>query len=65
MAEKDGYLVSLRTSESSGVPRGVMIREMDCRIVVSEFELQTRYYVHFRTNTQGKGMNTLILPAMG
>ena len=24
---------------------------MDCEIVVSEFELQLRYYVHFRTNT--------------
>ena len=38
---------------------------MDCGIVVSEFELQPRYYVHFRANTLGKGMNLLILPAMG
>ena len=38
---------------------------MDCGIVVSEFELQSRYYVHFRTNTLGKSMNPLILPAMG
>ena len=38
---------------------------MDCRIVVSEFVLQSRYYVHFRANTLGKGMNPLILPAMG
>ena len=38
---------------------------MDCGIVVSEFVLQSRYYVHFRTNTLGKGMNTLTLPAMG
>ena len=30
---------------------------MDCRIVVSEFVLQLRYYVHFRANTLGKGMN--------
>ena len=29
-----------------------------------EFELQSRYYVHFRANTLGKGMNPLILPAM-
>ena len=34
-------------------------------IVVSEFELKSRYYVHFRTNTLGKGMNTLILQTMG
>ena len=48
-----------------GCPRGVMVKAMDCRIVVSEFELQSRYYVHFRANTLGKGMNLLILPAMG
>ena len=38
---------------------------IDCGIVVSEFVLQLRYYVHFRTNIPGKGMNPLILPAMG
>ena len=48
-----------------GCPRGVMVKLIGCRIVVSEFELQTRYYVHFRANTLGKGMNPLILPAMG
>ena len=31
-------------------PRGVMIKAMDCGIVVSEFELQSCYYVHFREN---------------
>ena len=45
--------------------RGVMVKVTDCRIVVSEFELQSRYYVHFRANNLGKGMNPLILPAMG
>ena len=34
-------------------------------IVVHEFELQSRYYVLFRANTLGKGMNPHILPAMG
>ena len=34
-------------------------------IIVSEFELRSHYYVHFRTNTFGKSMNPLILPAMG
>ena len=47
-----------------GGPRGVMVKAMDCRIVVSDFVLQSRYYVHFRANTLGKGMNPLILPAM-
>ena len=49
-------------------PRGVMVKAMDCGIVESEFELQSRHYVHFRANTLGKGMkgmNPIILPAMG
>ena len=45
--------------------RGEMVKGMDCRIVVNEFELQSRYYINFRWNTFGKGMNPLILPAMG
>ena len=53
------------TQSFGGCPRGVMVKAMDCRIVVSEFVLQSRYYVHFRANTRGKGMNPLILPAMG
>ena len=48
-----------------GCPRGVMVTAIDCGIVVSEFEPQSRYDVHFRANTLGKGMNPLILPAMG
>ena len=50
----------------AGCPRGVMVKAMHCGIVVHEFVLQSRYYVHFRANTLGKGMNPLILPpAMG
>ena len=30
--------------------RGVMVKTMDCGIVVSEFVFQLRYYVHFRAN---------------
>ena len=41
-----------------------MVKAMDCGIVVSEFELQLRYYVHFQANTLGKGMNPFFLPAM-
>ena len=44
------------------LPRGVMVKAMNCGIVVREFVLQSRYYVHFRANTLGKGMNPLILP---
>ena len=51
--------------EEEGCPRGVMVKAMDCGIVVREFVLQSRYYVHFRAITLGKGTNPLILPAMG
>ena len=48
-----------------GCPRGVMVKALDCGIVVREFVLQSCYYVHFWANTLGKGMNPLIFPAMG
>ena len=48
-----------------GCPRVVMVKAQGCGIVVSEFELQSRDYVPFRTNTLGKGMNSLIQPANG
>ena len=44
---------------------GVMVKVMDSGIVVSELKLQSCYYIHFQTNTLGKGMNPFILPAMG
>ena len=43
---------------------GVTVKATDCRIVVSKFEQQSHYYIHFQTNTLGKGMNPLIPPAM-
>ena len=46
-------------------PRGVMVQALDDGIVVIEFESQSHYYVHFRTNPLGKGRKPLILPAMG
>ena len=56
----------LGINNKTGCPRGVMVKAMNCGIVVREFVLQSRYYVHFRANTLGKGMNPLILPpAMG
>ena len=48
-----------------GCLRGVMAKAIDYGIVVSEFVLQSRTYVHFRANTLGKGINPFILPAMG
>ena len=42
-----------------------MVKALDSGIVVSEFDLQSGYYVYIRTNTLGKGMNPIILPAIG
>ena len=47
-----------------GYPRGVMVKAMDYGIVVSNFVFQSHCHVHFWANTLGKGMNSLILPAM-
>ena len=64
---KQSVLINTRPNkthqkEQKGCPRGVMVKAMNCGIVVREFVLQSRYYVHFRANTLGKGMNPLILP---
>ena len=48
-----------------GCPYGIMVKVLDCGIVVCEFEHHSRYYVHCRTNTLEKGMKPLILPAIG
>ena len=62
------WMVSTRpliSKSFEGCPRSVMAKATDCGIVVSEFVLQSRYYVHFRANTLRKGINPFILPAMG
>ena len=41
-----------------GCSCGAMVKAVDYRIVVSEIELQSRYYAYFRTNTLGKGTNS-------
>ena len=43
----------------------VVANVLDCGFEVSEFELQSRYYVHFWTNTLRKGMNPLITLLFG
>ena len=37
--------------------RGVVSDILDCNIVVSEFELLSRYCIHFWTNMLGEGIN--------
>ena len=46
-------------------PHGIMVKAMDCGIVVSEFELQSCYYTHFRTNTLGKRYEPPYPPSCG
>ena len=48
-----------KTLREGDCPRGVMVKALDCGIVVNEFELQSRYYVYFLTNILAKGMNPL------
>ena len=42
--------------------RGIMANVEDWDIIGREFELQSCYYVHFRTR---KGLDPVVLPAMG
>ncbi len=53
------------TSSNPGGPCCIMVKVMDCGIVVSEFVLQSRYYVHFQANTLRKGMNSPYPPNYG
>ena len=52
-------------NKNRGCPRGVMVKAMDFGIVVSEFVFQSRYYVHFRANTLGKGIEPPYPPSYG
>ena len=46
-------------------PHGVIANVLNCDILVSEFEFQSRYYVRFQTNTLRKDMKHLFsLPGM-
>ena len=69
ISSKSKYLLPVILREGrinlSVAKKKKMVKAMDCGIVVREFVLQSRYYVHFRTNILGKGMNPLIPLAMG
>ena len=49
---------------NKGNPRSVVASILDCDIIVSEFELQSCNYFHFRIWTLGKAMISFIYPAM-
>ena len=40
---------------------GVVAEVLACYIVVSEFELQSRYYIYFLSSTFAKGKNLVTL----
>ena len=45
-----------------GSSRSKVANVLDSDIILSELELQSRYYTHFRTNIFWKGINSLIPP---
>ena len=65
MGQIELFDIKTEQKKEGGSPRDVMVKVMGCGIVVSEFELLSRYYVHFRTNILAKSMNLLILQAIG
>ena len=44
---------------------GVVANLLDCGIVVSEFELQSHYYIHFRTDALAKVRTPFLPEGMG
>ena len=44
--------------------RGAVANVQDHDMVVNEFDLQSRYSVHFRINTHAKGLKLIILLAL-
>ena len=57
------FLLKLVESVNS-VLRDVVANMLDSDIVVNEFKLHSRYYIHFKTNTFGKGLKPLIFPVV-
>ena len=50
---------------SKGAPFDIVANVQGCLSVVSDFEIQSCYYVHFQTNNLEKDLNTLILQVIG
>ena len=58
-------ILYIRYEDLLGSLRGAVANVLDCDILISEFEQQTLYYVHFRANIFGKGINSVISSVMG
>ena len=50
--------------KSRECPHGVMVKALNCGVIVSEFKLQLCYYIYFWSNTLGKGMWTPLSPQL-
>ena len=57
------FVIIRQDSEELG--RVAMANMLHCNIGGDEFKTKSCYYLHFQTNTLGKGMKPLILLAMG
>ena len=44
-------------------PHSIEAKMLDCNSIASRFEFQSHYYIHFQTNTFGKGVNSFISPS--
>ena len=51
--------------EKGSRPLERMAKMLDCNLKVSEFELQSRYYIYFWTNNLGKEESWIILSTVG
>ena len=54
--------IMYRTTSGLITLQSLIVKAMDCGIIVSEFELQSNYYVHFMANTLRKGTYELPYP---
>ena len=52
------------TKFSGANSRSHVAKVLDCDIILSEFEFQSRHHVHFRTNVLGNGSRPFISPAI-
>ena len=43
---------------------GIMVKVLDSGLEISDFKIQSYYYVYFQTNTLGKYLKPLISPAI-
>ena len=52
--------VDIPLNKETKPKKSFMADMLDCCLVLSKFELQSCYYVHFWTNILCKGMNSLV-----